>query len=246
VSAVANRADPLAALRGAPVVVSGGAGGIGVALLGELKQAGLQTASIDLRASGAATLDLVADVADPAAVAAAVARVADELGAPGALVCAAGVVSEHPLGELEPAEWRRVLDASLTSGFLLARAVAPHLVARGGGAIAMVSTGYATKGMLHGPHYAAAKAGVEALVKSLALELGPSGVRVNAVAAGPVRTPMLDAKPGFDEAAVAATLPLRRVGRTADVVDPLLFLLGSGSDWITGQVLHVNGGMLMP
>lgn len=242
----ADSHDALAALRGAPVVVSGGAGGIGLALIAALDAAGLQTASIDLRPSGAATLDLVADVADPHAVDEAVARVVDELGAPGAFVSAAGVVSEHPLGELEPAEWQRVLDASLTSGFLLARAVAPHLVARGGGPIAMVSTGYATKGMLHGPHYAAAKAGVEALVKSLALELGPDGVRVNALALGPVRTPMLDAKPGFDEGAVAATLPLRRVGQVADVVDPLLFLLGSGSGWITGQVLHVNGGMLMP
>lgn len=242
----ADSHDALAALRGAPVVVSGGAGGIGLALIAALGAAGLQTASVDLRPSGAATLDLVADVADPDAVEQAIARVADELGAPGAFVSAAGVVSEHPLGELEPAEWQRVIDASLTSGFLLARAVAPHLVARGGGPIAMVSTGYATKGMLHGPHYAAAKAGVEALVKSLALELGPDGVRVNALALGPVRTPMLDAKPGFDEAAVAATLPLRRVGQVADVVDPLLFLLGSGSGWITGQVLHVNGGMLMP
>lgn len=242
----ADSHDALAALRGAPVLVSGGAGGIGRALIAALAAAGLQTASIDLRPSGAATLDLVADVADPDAVEEAVARVVDELGAPGAFVSAAGVVSEHPLGELEPAEWKRVIDASLTSGFLLARAVAPHLVARGGGPIAMVSTGYATKGMLHGPHYAAAKAGVEALVKSLALELGPEGVRVNALALGPVRTPMLDAKPGFDEGAVAATLPLRRVGQVADVVDPLLFLLGSGSGWITGQVLHVNGGMLMP
>jgi NAD(P)-dependent dehydrogenase (short-subunit alcohol dehydrogenase family) len=242
----ADSHDALAALRGAPVLVSGGAGGIGLALIAALDAAGLQTASVDLRPSGAATLDLVADVADPASVEGAVARVVGELGAPGAFVSAAGVVSEHPLGELEPAEWQRVVNASLTSGFLLARAVAPHLVARGGGPIAMVSTGYATKGMLHGPHYAAAKAGVEALVKSLALELGPDGVRVNALALGPVRTPMLDAKPGFDEAAVAATLPLRRVGQVADVVDPLLFLLGAGSGWITGQVLHVNGGMLMP
>jgi len=233
-------------LGAAPVVVSGAAGGLGRATAAALADAGVRTAGIDLRAGGAATLDLVADVGDPAAVEAAVARVVAELGAPGALVCAAGVVSELPLVELEPAEWRRVLDASLTSSFLLARAVAPHLVARGGGAIAMLSTGYATKGMLHGPHYAAAKAGVEALVKSLALELGPAGVRVNAVAPGPIRTPMLDAKPGFDERAVAAALPLRRVGEPADVVDPLLFLLGDGSRYVTGQVLHVNGGMLMP
>lgn len=238
--------DPLAGVRDAPVVVSGGAGGLGRAALAALADAGVPTASIDLRPSGVATLDLVADVADADAVAGAVDRVARELGRPGALLGAAGVVSHHPLAELEPDEWRRVIDASLTGSYLLARAVAPHLVARGGGAIVLLSTGYATKGMRNGSHYAAAKAGVEALVKSLALELGPAGVRVNAVAPGPIHTPMLDQTPGFDEAAVAATIPLRRVGDPADVVDPMLFLLGDGSRYVTGQVLHVNGGMLMP
>lgn len=238
--------EPLAGLRAAPVVVSGGAGGIGAAIVRALAAAGVQAASLDLGAGGLAALDVVCDVTDAQAVADAVARVADELGAPGALVCAAGVVSELPLAELEPAEWRRVVDASLTSSFLLARAVAPHLVARGGGPIAMLSTGYATKGMLHGPHYAAAKAGVEALAKSLALELGPAGVRVNAVAPGPVRTAMLDTKPGWDEAAVARAIPLGRIGEPEDVADAVLFLLGERSRYVTGQVLQVNGGMLMP
>jgi NAD(P)-dependent dehydrogenase (short-subunit alcohol dehydrogenase family) len=168
------------------------------------------------------------------------------LGGVSHLVCAAGVVSEHPVTELEPSEWHRVVDISLTGAFLVARSAAPHMAREGGGAIVTTSSGWATKGYPNGAHYAAAKAGVEALTKSLALELAPQGVRANSVAPGPVRTAMILGNPAFDTAGRVAAIPLGRLGEVADVVDPMLFLLGDGARWITGQVLHVNGGMLMP
>lgn len=198
--------------------------------------------------SGAADLSVICDVTDPAAVDRAVAGVVQELGAPQLLVCAAGVVSEAELIELPVQEWQRVLDVCLTGSFLLLQAVLPHLVKAGSGAVVALSSGWATKGYPRGSHYAAAKAGVEALVKSAALEVAAAGVRVNAVAPGPVLTPFL----GFLDDMESwrrqreASIPLGRLAEPYDVVGPVLFLLGEESRYVTGQVLHVNGGLLMP
>jgi NAD(P)-dependent dehydrogenase (short-subunit alcohol dehydrogenase family) len=230
--------------RDAVALITGSGGGLGRAIGAALRARGARVAGLDLEAGPGLDLALECDVTDPAAVSAGVAQVVDRLGPVRMLVCAAGVVSEHPIAELEPAEWHRVVDASLTSSYLAVRAVAGPMAAAGGGAIVTMSSGWGAKGYPRGPHYAAAKAGVEALTKSLALELAPQGIRANAVAPGPIRTAML--LPGFDEAARAAAIPLGRIGEPEDVVGPVLFLLGDDSRYVTGAVLHVNGGLLMP
>ncbi len=233
-------------------VVTGGAGGLGRVIAGALAARGVSMATIDVvpaagqHVSGAVpTVHVRADVADSEAVAAGVERIERELGPIAMLVCAAGVVSHHGLADLEPAEWRRIVDASLTGAYVCARTIVPRMAQRGGGAVVAISSGLATRGVPTAAHYAAAKAGTEALVKSVALEFAHDGVRANAVALGPFRTAMLDDTPGFDEAERAAAIPLGRIGEPDDAVGPVLFLLGDGSRYVTGQVLHVNGGFTL-
>jgi 3-oxoacyl-[acyl-carrier protein] reductase len=223
-------------------VVAGGAGDLGRPLVAALREAGLRVGVLDLVATDEETV--ACDLTDPDAVEAGVAELGDRLGPIGCFVYAAGLQSEHELAEMSLAEFRRIVDASLTGCFICARAVAPRMI--DGGAIVAFSSGLGFRGMSQGPHYAAAKAGVVALVKSLALELGPR-LRVNAVAPGPIRSRMADQ---MDPARMAGrgldSIPLGRIGDPEDVVGPVLFLLGAGSAYMTGAVLHVNGGMLMP
>lgn len=232
---------------GRPAVIAGGAGGIGQAVARGLSERGAQVAVLDRRraASAEGQLSLEVDLTDEPAVATAVQAAAEQLGGIELLVCASGVVSEAPLEKLDLAEWRRVLDSSLTATFLVLRAAIPHLRKASAASVCAVSSGWARRPYPRGSHYAAAKAGIEAVVRSAAAELAPDRIRVNAVAPGPIRTAMLDDLPAFDETQRAGLIPLQRIGEPGDVVGPILFLLGEESAYMTGQVLGINGGLVM-
>ena len=225
------------------VIVTGGAGGIGTVIVADLRADGRAVVSLDRLDAPGASESFLLDVADEAAVAAAVVRIVERYGAIDALVCAAGTVEEHPVAEMPMSGWRSVIDASLTGTFVNTRAVLPAMMAARHGTIVAFSSGYASTGYRNGANYAAAKAGVEALMKSVALEGGAYGIRANSVAPGPIDTPMLTPERA---AFIGPRIPLGRVGLPADVVGVVRFLIGDESAYITGQVIHVNGGLVMP
>jgi len=229
------------------ILITGGAGGIATAISAALLARGDRVVAMDRVKPAVATAWEEVDVTDEAGVGAAIAHARSVYGEIDGLVCAAGVVSEAPLAEMTLAEWRRVVDISLTGTFLTMRAVLPGMQTAKRGKIVAYSSGYGRKGYKFGAHYAAAKSGIEALVKSTAMEVAPLGITVNAVAPGPVETPFLDqvVDPGRYER-TAQMIPMGRIGVAADVVGATLFFLDAGSDYVTGQVLHVNGGFLMP
>jgi NAD(P)-dependent dehydrogenase (short-subunit alcohol dehydrogenase family) len=227
-------------------LITGGAGGIGTAIAQDLIDLGRQVVSLDRVASRVASHSAIVDVADEVAVNDAVRAAAERYDGIEGLVCAAGTVTESPVESMSLADWRLVTDASLTGTFLATRAVLPYMKRKLRGRIVAFSSGYGTKGYRHGAHYAAAKGGVEAFIKSVALEVAEFGITVNAIAPGPIETPMLDIGDQGRRARLPQLIPMKRLGRPADVAGTAVFLLGEKSDYITGQVIHVNGGFYMP
>ena len=230
-------------------VIVGGAGGIGRAIGDSLKDRQAKVVVIDATPVDAEA-EIRCDVRDSSAVRAAFREVENSLGSVELLVNAAGVVSESSLEEMEEEEWDRVLETNLKGVFLSCQAAVRQMRPRGFGRIVNFSSGYAVKGYRRGSHYASAKAGVIALTKSLALEVAAYGINVNAIAPGPVDTPMLQHLGDADfldqwRVSTGKTIPKGRIAEPADLVGPTLFLLGPDSEFITGQTIHVSGGMTM-
>lgn len=232
----------MADLGGAALVV-GGASGIGRACADALLAAGWPTVVADLKPDPAEETAIALDVRDPDAVASAVAAMVERHGAIGTLVYAAGTARVTPVLEIEPSEWDLVLGVNLSGAFNCLRAGAPHIPA--GGSYIGISSIDSARPVPGLAHYCATKAGLEALVRSAALELGPAGVRCNAVLPGVVRTPLMEpmlAKAGVEEAFVSQT-PLRGVAAGAEIADVVAFLASPAARWITGASIPVDGGM---
>lgn len=231
-----------AGLSGRTAVVTGGASGIGAALVARLGGAGVKVASIDVRPAPGAHLSLETDVGDPAAVHVAVQRVAAELGAPTLAVHCAGITRDAMLWKLEPDDWDAVLRVNLAGAWHLVRAVVPHLRAAGGGSVVLVGSINGARGKIGQSAYAASKAGLVGLAKTAARELGRFGVRVNVVAPGFVVTPMTSALAEEFRAKAIAETTLGRVAEPEDVAGAIEFLLSPAARHITGHVLNVDGG----
>ena len=231
-------------MSGEPVaLVTAAADGIGAATAAAFAAGGYRVVGIDVAEVGGG---LVADVTEPAEVERAVTAVVDEFGRIDAL---ANVVGGSRPGktvvELTIEEWDRLLALNLTSTFLLCRAVIPHMEAAGGGAIVNVSSGAGVRGMTKNPGYVAAKAGVAALTRALALDHGPNGVRVNCVAPGPVLTPLMRRNRTDDEIAwIASQSIVGRVADPAEIARVIVWLCGSDASYLMGQTLEVDGGVV--
>jgi 3-oxoacyl-[acyl-carrier protein] reductase len=252
----------LAPPEGARVLVTGGAGGIGRGLVAALCAAGCRVAVMDLAASLArhapppGVAAIAADLSDEASTAEAFAALSRQWDALEGLVMLAGFsLARQPIARFDAADWDSVIAGNLRSTFLTARAALPMLHRGEAPSVVTAASGLAVKSTPGFGPYAAAKAGVISMTRLLAAENAPK-VRVNAIAPSAVDTAFLRGGTGrggddpggaahVDLAAYAATIPMQRIATVEDVVGPVLFLLGPASGYVTGQTLHVNGGLLM-
>jgi len=250
-------AGPL--LDGKRAVVTGSAtpGGIGFAAARLFAEHGATMVLIDLdetevqaraKELGGNHAAITCDVASRDACKAAVAKAAYHLGGIDLLVNNAGLVFGTPLLEISDAEYDLVLGVNLKGSFNMARAVAPHMQAAGGGAMVLMSSiaGENGGGVFGRSHYAAAKAGILGLAKALARELAPEAIRVNAIAPGPIDNDFTkDAMTREIKDGIAKSVPLGRLGQSEEIAGVCLFLASDLSSFVTGTVIDANGGLLI-
>ncbi len=246
-------------LDGRVAVVTGGGRGLGKAIALALAGAGADV-WISYRESEAAARDLIrdiealgrragaarADVSDETQVNRLVATVLDEAGRIDIWVNNAGVLTEVPVLEMSTAVWDETIATNLRSVFLCSRAVLPGMLAQERGSIINVSSQLGIKGAANCAHYAAAKGAILAFTRSLAREVGAQGVRVNAIAPGPLRSPMTDpyATPEWVAAKLASQV-LPRLGEVEEVASSAVFLASDASRLYLGQTLSPNAGGVM-
>lgn len=239
----------LLSMEGRHALLTGGSGGIGSAVARRLREAGALVASLDLPGAPPppeGVLSFPCDLGDGARTAEALSAAADRLeGRIHALVHCAGITRDALLWKMDDAQWGEVLDVNLGSAFRLLRGTVPALRRAGTGSVVLVSSINGERGKFGQSNYAASKAGLNALARTAARELGRFGIRVNAVAPGFVETAMTrDIPPEFRRRAEEETV-LGRVARPEDVADAILFLASDLSRHVTGQVLRVDGGQLI-
>lgn len=241
------------------VLVTGGSRGIGAAAVREFARTGWDVAiqyqhredlaralAEEAAALGVAAAVIRADVSDPAQAGEMVERAVRELGGLDCLVCNAGVaLPQQLLTDTSPEQWRGLMGVDLDGVFHCVRAVIPHFVRQQGGSIVTVSSMWGVTGGSCEVPYSAAKAGVIGLTRALAKELGPSHIRVNCVAPGVIDTDMNSHLSAEDLAALGEETPLGRIGKPEEVARAIRFLAGEEASFITGQILCVDGGMVI-
>ncbi len=250
--------------EGRVAIITGGAGGLGLAIARALGNEGasvsiwdtnaeaIQRGVAELTGAGLQAAGFETDVRERTSVAEAVVGTIENLGAPTVLIAAAGgsLGTPRDLEDITEEHLDLVIDVNIKGTYNCAAAVIPHMRASGGGAIVTFSSiGGRSTSPVTGVPYAAAKAGILGLTRRLAREVGPDGIRVNAIAPGLFLTGrlqgMFDAMSEKDRNEVLDSIPLHRMPDIRECVEPVLFLAGPESSYITGAVLDVNGGRFM-
>jgi 3-oxoacyl-[acyl-carrier protein] reductase len=245
--------------KGKTALVTGGSRGIGRAIAVTLAQ-GHASVAINYAGNEAAAREALVlaeqagagkcrlfkfDVADAAACAQAVEQVVAEMGGLHVLVNNAGIAIDQLVMRTRDEDWRRQLDVNLTGAFNLVRAVARPMMKQRGGAIVNLTSVVGEMGNAGQSAYAAAKAGLIGLTKSVARELASRNIRVNAVAPGYIDTDMTAALPEAAKAKLQEMIPLARLGTAQDIADCVAWLASERASYVTGEVVRVNGGMYM-
>ena len=236
------------------VLVTGAGRGLGAATAERLAQdgwdvvvnyrataEGAESVRTTVEAMGQRALVVKADVTRWDEVQAMVAQTLEELGSLDAVVNNAGIYRRATLDQVEPEDWHETLDVNLTGTYYVLKAAMPHLPS--GGRVVNFASILGAMGSKHGAHYAATKGGVIALTKSLAKEWAPRGILVNCVAPGAIETDMIGRDSPEERAARNKQIPLGRVGQPHEIAGVVSFLLGPDSSYVTGHVVHVNGGL---
>lgn len=248
-------------LFGRTALITGSTRGIGLAVAQRLSAAGaavvinahsspaiVEEIAAQIISCGGKALAVPADVANRDEVDAMIDLVLDTWGKLDIVICAAGLNLDSPFPKLKPGEWQRVLDVNLSGTFHVCQAASGALSKSGHGVIVTFAAQTAFRGRLNGANYCAAKAGVVALTKCIALEMAPS-VRANVVVPGLIETKDVINRFNLNDRNVLKnrleSIPLRRLGKPGDVAEVVTFLVSDRASYVTGQVWQVNGGAMM-
>ena len=238
-------------------LVTGASRGIGRAIAEQLGQAGMtvigtattekgaQAISDYLAAADVSGRGMVADVGNDESVVALIAAIESEFGLPTVLVNNAGVTRDNLLMRMKPEEWETVLNTNLTSLYRVCKACLKGMTKARKGRIINISSVVGSSGNAGQSNYCASKAGIEGFTRSLAKEIGSRGITVNAVAPGFIDTDMTRDLPEKQAAALLEQIPLGRLGQPEEIAAVVNFLASPSGAYITGETVHVNGGMFM-
>lgn len=241
-------------LDGKVALVTGAAGGLGHKIAHTLHEQGATLALTDMNAEKLAELKkeigsnveiFVANLTDAEAVKNLVKDVEEKMGQIDILVNNAGLTRDNLFIRMSDEDWQLVLDVNLSAGFKLAKAAVRGMMKRRFGRIIGIASVVGVMGNAGQANYSASKAGMIAMNKCLAQEVGSRGITVNSIAPGFIRTPMTDVLPDDVKAALLAKIPEAKLGEAQDIANVVAFLASDEAQYITGQTIHVNGGMAM-
>lgn len=236
-------------------MVTGASRGIGKAIADRLAAASFTVIGTATTEQGAAGIDarlnpvggagLVLDVSDQSSVDAALAQINTQFGAPLVLVNNAGITRDNILMRMKPEEWDSVVQTNLSSIYRLSKACLRGMTKARWGRIVTITSVVGSMGNAGQSNYAATKAGAEGFTRALAREVGSRAITVNAVAPGFIDTDMTRELPSDNRDALLGQIPLGRLGQPDEIAETVCFLVGDGAAYITGETIHVNGGMHM-